>query len=272
MGFVDGGSTMVTIDIKGYLYIWAYDKSSFAAEVYFKPTIKLKLELNFTQYIQESSLRIFPPGKEKEINPKTELNQLTLEKISEFMSRIDIPDIQDRSIITVRNDKDLTTQFFVPVGDVPEEYGVGVFVQYLFNSKSLCIRAAESKYQAQPIQCRIKTVKISKDKKYLIVHLIKDHIFSIKGRENHEFVVVRIMGQRLNTVKLVLDFEINAHLVYELSNEVPPFNLPYMYLIKDTSLLVASLITGQIVNKYDFQDVIRQQVKTSESKKGFLFD
>jgi hypothetical protein len=272
MGFVDGGSTMVTIDIRGYLYIWVYDKSSFTAELYFKPTFKLKLELNFTTFIKESSVRIFPPGKEKEINPKTELKQPMLDKIERFMSEIDIPGIQDNSLITVRNDKDVTTHYFVPVGDVPEEYGVGVFIEYLFNSKGLCIRAAESKYQAQPIQSRINAVKMSKDKKYLIIHMIKEHIFSIKGREMHEFVVVRIMGQRLNTMKLVLDLEYNSHVVFELSNEIPPINLPYMFLANGITFMVASIITGQIVDIFDLQGYVKQQIRTSDAKRGLLFD
>ncbi len=65
MEFVEGGSTMITLDIKGYVFLWVYDKTSFTGELTFKPTIKLKLELTFTRFIEENSIRIFPDKRKK---------------------------------------------------------------------------------------------------------------------------------------------------------------------------------------------------------------
>lgn len=268
MGFVDGGSTLLTLDVRGYMYLWFYEKSSFTSEVQFKPTIKLKLELKFTKFILESSVRVFPPGKEKDINPKLlDIKPAIMDRIAEFMSRLNVQEIKDRAVSTLRNEKFQTTQFFVPVGEIPEEYGVGTFIEYLFNAKSLCIRAAENKYQAQPGLGSIVEAKLSKDKKYLVVHLLKDHLLSVSSQEVHEFVVVRILDKRLNTMKVSLDFEAGSKLEFDVSSEVPPFNLPYLYLLVNSYILIVSLVTGQIVNKFDYTEIISQNVKRT-----FTFD
>lgn len=106
IGFLEGGSTLVTLDVRGYLYIWVYEKASFTSDLHFKPTIKLKLEINSAKFLLESSTRIFPEGKEKDINPKSmNFNPATLDKIRTFMSRINVPEMKEKSVTVVKNDK-----------------------------------------------------------------------------------------------------------------------------------------------------------------------
>ena len=138
VGFVDGGSTMISLDQRGYMYLWAYEKSSFTSDVNFKPTIKLKIELNFTKFIPESSNRIFPQGRDKDINPAAKsIKPDMMQKIGFFMNDLNVPEIKEKSLTISRDEKYNTTQYFVPVGDVPEEYGIGNFQEYLFNSENL---------------------------------------------------------------------------------------------------------------------------------------
>jgi len=149
-GFVENSSMMMTLDMKGYIYLWSYDRASFTSELNFKPSEKLKLELNYTRFIPESSTRLFPTGKDKEINPNGKLNQATIDKIGEYMSTLNIPEIKDKAVTTVKNNKDQTTTFYVGEDESIQKYGVVTFNEFVFNSKGLCIKAAESKYQAQP--------------------------------------------------------------------------------------------------------------------------
>jgi len=92
-------------------------------------------------------------------------------------------------------------------------------------------------------------------------------MFSLKGREMHEFVVLNIPRKRLNAIKASLDFEKGVELVYEVSNEIPPFNLPNLYIIEGTNIIILSIISGQVVNKFDYAEII-----TANVKKNFLFD
>ena len=268
IGFLEGGSTLVTLDTKGYLYLWVYEKASFTSDLHFKPTIKLKLEINSVKFLLESSNRIFPEGKDKDINAKsTNFNPAIMDKIRTFMSGLDVPEMKEKSVTIVRNDKNQTTTFYIAQGEIPKEYSIGYFNEYVFNSRSLWIKASESKYQAQPIAGTIKSAKLSKDKRYMIVHMLRDHMFSLKDREMHEFLVVRLLGKRLNTMKVVLDFEKDTVIYYDISSEVPPYGIPYLYVIKGINIFIVSLITGQVVNKYDYSEIIAQNVK-----KAFLFD
>ena len=161
----------------------------------------------------------------------------------------------------------LTTTFYIAQGEIPKEYSIGMFTEYVFNAKSLWIKASESKYQAQPVAGVIKSAKMSKDKKHMIIHILREHLFSLKDREMHEFVVVKLLSKKLNTIKILLDFEKDTVIQYDISSEVPPYGYPYLYVIKGINILIVSLITGQIVNKYDYSEIIAQNVK-----KAFLFD
>jgi len=263
---------MVTVDSNGYVYIWMYNKSSFSVNINFKPSIKLKIELNYTLYLPESAERVFPFKGDKEINPRTEISQKNMEKINLFMNTLDVSGLIASSIWTIREEKLKTTQIFVPQGEVPEEFGIATFMEYIFNQNNLWIYAIEKKFQAQPSPCRIHQVKMSQDKKYLVVHLIKKHFLSVQGRENHEFVVVRIMGQRLNTFKAKLDFEANSNLSFEVSDAIPPFNIPYLYVVKGTYMNVVSLVTGQTLNRINFDSIINEYIGAVDIKKGIIFD
>ncbi len=183
------------------------------------------------------------------------------------MGDLNIPELKDKAMTTVKNSKDQTTTFYVSDGSAPESFGVAIFHEYVFNSQSYLIKAIESSYQAQPDTAIIKEVKLSKDKNYMIIHLLKEHTFSLKNREIHEFVVFKIQSRRLNTVKAFLDLDKNTELYFDVTNEVPPFNLPYLYVIKGINIIVLSLITGQIVRKYDYSETIANNVS-----KAFLFD
>lgn len=138
MGFLEGGSTLVTLDTRGYLYLWVYEKASFTSDLHFKPTIKLKLEVNSVKFLLESSTRIFPEGKEKDINPKSiNFNPATMDKIRTFMSRLDVPEMKENSVTIVKNNKTQTTTFYIAKAEIPKEYSIGFFLEYVFNIKSL---------------------------------------------------------------------------------------------------------------------------------------
>jgi hypothetical protein len=96
----------------------------------------------------------------------------------------------------------------------------------------------ESRYQAQRIPAEILGAKMTKDSKYMVVHLLKSHLFSVSKRQNHEFVVVRCMGKRLNTMKVNLDFPAGTKIYFEVTNEIPLFDLPYLYILKDSKLII----------------------------------
>jgi len=268
LGFVDAGVTLLSLDTKGYIYLWTYEKASFTSDTNFKPSMKMKLDLDCTKFILESSERVFPPPNEKEISSKKpDIKPEMMQRIGEFMSGIDIPDMKEKSLTSIRSEKNGTTQFFVPIGDVPEEYGIGTFVEYVFNDKDLCIKASQNKYQAQKVPATIIGAKTTKDNKYLVVHILKAHMFSVEKRENHEFIVVRLLGRRVNTMKVNLDFKQGTKIEFEVSNEVPPLNYPYLYILKGSSIMIASLITGQVVNKFDYAEVVQKQ-----TNKSFKFD
>ena len=272
LGFIDGSPNIVSIDQKGYLYIWIYNKASFTADVNFKPSIKLKIDLKFTFFLPEESVRIFPDRKEKEINPKNDLSPKIMEKIEVFTNNLNVPEILQNSICTIGDERTNSTQLFVPEGELPEEFGIANFTEYLFNSQNFCIRAIQRKFQAQLNSSRIIGAKMSKDQKYIVIHLVKDHFLSIKGRENHEFVVIRIMGQRLNIFKATLDFAFRSNIVFEISSEIPPFNIPYLYVVKGNHMLVVSLITGQTLKRLNFNELIKTHINTTHSKRDIIFD
>ncbi|CAI2368323.1 unnamed protein product [Moneuplotes crassus] len=272
LGFIEGSPNIISVDQRGYCFIWEYKKSSFTDLLNFKPTIKLKVELNYTLFIPEDSERIFPAKGEREINPKREPTASAMEKIGEFMSGINVPEIIDSSKCTIRDENTNTTQFFVPQTELPEEFGLADFIEYIFNSQNFCIKAVHQKFQAQKHSCQIIGAKMSKDRKYVVFHLLKDHFLSLKARENHEFVVFRIMGQRLNIFKVTLDFDKNSRIMYEISSEIPPFNLPYLYVVRGTYMLIVSLVTGQTLNRLNFGDLIKEHISTLHTKKEIIFD
>ena len=267
-GFIQNNSQLVSLDTKGYIYLWAYDRNSFTSELHFKPTEKLKLDSSYTRLIPESTNRIFPGPKDKEINPKTKkLNKKVIQAIGEFQSTINIPDIQENATENFYNEIDQTTVFLINQGDEIPKYGVCNFLEYTFNDKGMVIKAAEVQYQAQSDQCAIIDAKLTKDKQYMVIHLLKNHPFSIKGSEMHEFVVLNLVSKRLNAMKTALYYPKNTELSYEVSNIIPPYNIPYLYVLHGFYVLVISLISGQIVGRLDYTPLVSKNIK-----KNITFD
>lgn len=239
VGYVQNSSQLISLDNRGYIYLWSYDKNSFTSELNFKPTEKLKLELNSIRFLPEESTRIFPIEGDKEINPKTtKFDKKTTTKLAQFKETIDATDIKERAVTTYKDAENGSIVFFVPQNEDIQKFGYTVFFEYIFNSQGMCIRLAENKYQSQPENSKIISAKLTSDKSYMVVYLLKNHQFSIKNREMHEFVIINIKMKKLNTVKMVLDYEKGTQLIYDVSSEIPPYNLPYLYIIQGPNLLI----------------------------------
>ena len=69
----------------------------------------------------------------------------------------------------------------VPEGALPEVYAIGDFHEYLFNADSLIIKHSLSKYQAQREKGVVYDAKFSKDKRYIVVMVVRDHKFARDG-------------------------------------------------------------------------------------------
>lgn len=72
----------------------------------------------------------------------------------------------------------------------------------------------------------------------MVIHLRKEHDLSLKGREMHEFVVFDLIKKKLNTVKAVLDLAKGSEVFFEVCSNIPPFNLPYLYILNGVNIMI----------------------------------
>jgi len=78
----------------------------------------------------------------------------------------------------------------------------------------------------------------------LVFHLLKEHPFWKSGKEIHEFCVLKCDARWLNHIKVWIETAKSTTIDFELTSEVPPFDLPYMYILMGGSFTVYSLVTG----------------------------
>lgn len=76
--------------------------------------------------------------------------------------------------------------------------------------------------------------KNTKNKRFIVIELIKDHVFGLKDYITYEFVVFRTEEMRLNQTKTIISVEKSAIHDFEISDEVRSIDFPYLYFLCGT--------------------------------------
>ena len=95
---------------------------------------------------------------------------------------------------------------------------------------------------------------MTKDKKYLIIQVIYPHVLGARGLTNLDYVVFRPLERRLNKIKISIKtkYRPNHDYPFEVTDNVEPFGVPYIYHLFDDNILMQSLLTGTVIRKFQY--------------------
>ena len=110
LGFVENGTSLVSIDSRGFLYQWDYDKKDLLPALQFRPSFKMRVAPDFTKYNLMSSQRLFPDEKSRDITTNPDkLSKAVAASVDAKMKTIDPKAIRDKAIDVYYNERDRTT-------------------------------------------------------------------------------------------------------------------------------------------------------------------
>ncbi|CDW71250.1 UNKNOWN [Stylonychia lemnae] len=211
---------IISIDVAGHIFVWKkpQDKDKFPS----KPAAKFRIGMQYNKFVRANEVRQFPPGKEKEIEAAKSINAKIMQTITAYMETgIVYEAIKRKALdILVKANGGVQTFILPPVQPPAQEEELKEFEEYVFNAQNFITRRANVKYKTVEAAAKLGSIKSSKNKRFVCIELLKDHLFSTKDIFTHEFVIFRSEEFRLGKYKASINVEKNAITDFDLSDEV----------------------------------------------------
>ena len=109
----------------------------------------------------------------------------------------------------------------------------------------MLVRRANVRFKLEELVSKIGQVKSSKNKRFLCIQLIKDHIFSEKNYLTYEWIIFRSDDLQLRRTKVTMNFEKSVKIDFDLSDEVQSIGMPYLYLLIGSTIQIISFLTSK---------------------------
>ena len=84
--------------------------------------------------------------------------------------------------------------------------------------------------------------------------MIYPHVLGARGLTNLDYVVFRPYERKLNKIKISIKtkYRPNHDYPFEVTDNVEPFGVPYIYHLFDDNILMQSLLTGTVIRKFQY--------------------
>ena len=136
--------------------------------------MKTRIALEYNKYVRKSENRSFPPGKEKEIDASKAPTGANLTKVQDFMGDQNVEELIDTAIdriVYVKKGNSVTYIHPTPGGNDAS------FDETTMTSDRLIVRKSTGTYSIEEAVGKIGKIKATKNKRQIIIELIKDHIY-----------------------------------------------------------------------------------------------
>lgn len=126
-----------------------------------------------------------------------------------------------------------------------------------FNKKKDYMGTDIGAYRRTESQAKFGKIIHSKDRQYIAIELIKDHLFGSPDFKTIEIAIFRAVLKnqeyhKFMKTKVTINVEKGISYDFNFSDEVTQFNVPYVYFMHQTMLKVISPLTNKIVKTIDF--------------------
>ncbi|KRW98998.1 WD40-repeat-containing domain [Pseudocohnilembus persalinus] len=247
LSFLEDPSRFVSVDEKGYIYVWEYTKFFYSGSIGgYRPSTKNKVFLGINCFESKSNpMQLFPLANQKDFERESKkyFDQIFTDK--DFQRKKINEKKQDaRGAVVVT--KDVLDPENTKQGD--EAVIWKAMVDY---SKRQVLELYEDKTQINIKKGYIKSGASLPENKQIILQMIMPH----KIEENQEYIYfVRFDTQtcKLKKTKAILEtpkLDRQDVIPFKVIENLQPFSMPYLFVCMKQGLFIISLSTGSIVSK-----------------------
>eukprot|EP00347_Sterkiella_histriomuscorum_P013166 403365756 len=243
---------IVSIDVAGHVFIWKkpQDREKFPS----KASAKYRIALSYNKFVRAGENRLFPQGKDKEVDAAKSINAKILTTITNYMQTngISSQEIESKCIDKTLKNPAGVQIMIMPIQRPPENDQLREFEEFIFNNQGMLTRRSEVKFKFEQGVAKLGAIKSSKNKRFIVIQLLKDHVFAQKDFITQEFIIFRSEEYRLGKYKVSQNVERTAVTDFDIGDEVQSLGFPYLYFLNNTQITIVSILTNTIVKQFDY--------------------